>query len=135
VVEVYRHFRVPCFLRHQGDGDGGSKDLWNVGKFLSDYTALQPRRQPSSIGGCLYFVLFTFLRSVILTNSQTCEEGRLSSVMNSLPMIICENDIAMYPQECELFGIHMMWRKEHLWNLCVFCGVHLPNLVNLFLFL
>jgi hypothetical protein len=27
VVEVYRHFRVPCFLRHQGDGDGGSKDL------------------------------------------------------------------------------------------------------------
>jgi hypothetical protein len=29
-------------------GDGGSKDLWNVGKLLPDYTALQPRRQPSS---------------------------------------------------------------------------------------
>jgi hypothetical protein len=28
--------------------DGGSKDLWNAGKFLPDYTALQPRRQPSS---------------------------------------------------------------------------------------
>jgi hypothetical protein len=28
--------------------DGGSKDLWNVGKLLPDYTALQPRRQPSS---------------------------------------------------------------------------------------
>jgi hypothetical protein len=28
--------------------DGGSKDLWNVGKFLPDYTAQQPRRQPSS---------------------------------------------------------------------------------------
>jgi hypothetical protein len=23
--------------------DGGSKDLWNVGKLLPDYTALQPR--------------------------------------------------------------------------------------------
>jgi hypothetical protein len=29
--------------------DGGSKDLWNVGKLLPDYTALQPRRQPSSL--------------------------------------------------------------------------------------
>jgi hypothetical protein len=28
--------------------DGGSKDLWNVGKLLPDYMALQPRRQPSS---------------------------------------------------------------------------------------
>jgi hypothetical protein len=26
---------------HRPD-DGGSKDLWNVGKFLPDYTALQP---------------------------------------------------------------------------------------------
>jgi hypothetical protein len=28
--------------------DGGSKDLWNVGKLLLDHMALQPRRQPSS---------------------------------------------------------------------------------------
>jgi hypothetical protein len=28
--------------------DRGSKDLWNVGKLLPDYTALQPGRQPSS---------------------------------------------------------------------------------------
>jgi hypothetical protein len=34
-------------LTHCPD-DGGSKDLWNVGKLLPDYTALQPRRQPSS---------------------------------------------------------------------------------------
>jgi hypothetical protein len=27
--------------------DGGSKDLWNVGKLLPDYTVLQPRRQQS----------------------------------------------------------------------------------------
>jgi hypothetical protein len=37
LVEVYRRFRGPCCL-----------DLWNVGKLLPDYTALQPRRQPSS---------------------------------------------------------------------------------------
>jgi hypothetical protein len=28
--------------------NGGSKDLWNFVKLLPDYTALQPRRQPSS---------------------------------------------------------------------------------------
>jgi hypothetical protein len=28
--------------------DGDSKHLWNVGKFLSDYIAQQPRRQSSS---------------------------------------------------------------------------------------
>jgi hypothetical protein len=28
--------------------DGGGKHLWNVGKLLPDYTAQQPRRQPSS---------------------------------------------------------------------------------------
>jgi hypothetical protein len=27
--------------------DGGSKDLWNAGKLLPDYTVLQPRRQQS----------------------------------------------------------------------------------------
>jgi hypothetical protein len=30
-----------------GTDDRGSMDLWNVGKFLPDYTVLQPRRQPS----------------------------------------------------------------------------------------
>jgi hypothetical protein len=28
--------------------DGDSKELWNVDKLLPDYTALRPRRQPSS---------------------------------------------------------------------------------------
>jgi hypothetical protein len=40
LIELYRRFRGP--------DDGGSKDLWNVGKLLPDYRALQPRRQPSS---------------------------------------------------------------------------------------
>jgi hypothetical protein len=35
------------FCTHHHD-DGGSKVLWNVGEFLPDYTALRPRRQPSS---------------------------------------------------------------------------------------
>jgi hypothetical protein len=29
--------------------DGGSKHLWNIRKLPSDYTAQQPRRQPSSV--------------------------------------------------------------------------------------
>jgi hypothetical protein len=38
---------------HGGDyedrpDDGGSTDLWNVGKLIPVYTALQPRRQPPS---------------------------------------------------------------------------------------
>jgi hypothetical protein len=66
LVEVYQRFRGPFCLRHQGctvllprrqlytdqfthrPDDGGSKDLWNVGKFLPDYMVLQPRRQQSS---------------------------------------------------------------------------------------
>jgi hypothetical protein len=46
LVEINQRFRGPCCLVRPDDGD--SKDLWNVGKFLPDYTVLQPRRQPSS---------------------------------------------------------------------------------------
>jgi hypothetical protein len=42
LVEVYQRFRGPCCLNHQGYDDGpdngGSKDLWKVGKLLPDYT-------------------------------------------------------------------------------------------------
>jgi hypothetical protein len=58
-VEIYQRFRNPCCLRHQGDRKG----LWNVGKFLSDYTALQPsnRRQnfKSHTNPSLYNVIQT----------------------------------------------------------------------------
>jgi hypothetical protein len=47
LVEVYQRFRGTCCFHHQG-GNGGRKCLWNVGKLLPDYTALQPRRHPSS---------------------------------------------------------------------------------------
>jgi hypothetical protein len=53
LIEVYQRFKSPCCLHHQGvmthrRDDGGSKNHWNVGKLLPDYTALQPRRQPYS---------------------------------------------------------------------------------------
>jgi hypothetical protein len=56
LVEVYRRCRgapssgrrVSCTLLTRRPDDGGSKHLWNVGKLLPDYTAQQPRRQPSS---------------------------------------------------------------------------------------
>jgi hypothetical protein len=47
LVEVYRRFRGACCLHLQGPDDGGRKN-GNVGKFIPDYMALQPRRQPSS---------------------------------------------------------------------------------------
>jgi hypothetical protein len=56
LVEVYQRFNILAAsiisamrlrgLTHRPD-DGGSKDLWNTDKLLPDYTALQPRRQPS----------------------------------------------------------------------------------------
>jgi hypothetical protein len=40
--EVYQRLGGTWCLHHRPD-DGGSKDLWNVGKLLPGYTALQPR--------------------------------------------------------------------------------------------
>jgi hypothetical protein len=63
-------------LTHRPD-DGGSKDLWNVGELLPDYTALQPRRQPSLLSWLrhlnlcrknkLIFVYFNFLFKIKTT--------------------------------------------------------------------
>jgi hypothetical protein len=47
LLDVYRRFRGACCLHHQG-----SKDLWNIGKLLPDYSALQPRKQPSYYWPC-----------------------------------------------------------------------------------
>jgi hypothetical protein len=37
---------IPCTWHTHRPDDGGSKNLWNAGKLLPDYMALQPRRQP-----------------------------------------------------------------------------------------
>jgi hypothetical protein len=36
LVDVYHCFRGSCCLHHHRPDDGGSKDLWNVGKLLPD---------------------------------------------------------------------------------------------------
>jgi hypothetical protein len=54
LVEVYQRFRGPCCLHHQG----------HVGKLLPDYTALQPRRQPSCLNGWQSWLSFTCFLSV-----------------------------------------------------------------------
>jgi hypothetical protein len=41
---MYTRFRGTCCLQHQGPDDGGSTNLWNVGRQLL-YTAVHPRRQ------------------------------------------------------------------------------------------
>jgi hypothetical protein len=41
------------FGSHRPD-DRGSTDLLNVGKLMPEYTALQPRRQPSSVRVTLF---------------------------------------------------------------------------------
>jgi hypothetical protein len=48
LVEVYQRFRSLLPPSSRRPDDEGSKDLLNVGKLLPDYTAPQPRGQPSS---------------------------------------------------------------------------------------
>jgi hypothetical protein len=43
LVDTNQHFR-----RASGPDDGGSKFLWNISQYLSEYLAQDPRRQPSS---------------------------------------------------------------------------------------
>jgi hypothetical protein len=43
-IIVDRCFRGTCCLHHQGDDDGGSTYIWNIGRQLF-YTAVHPRRQ------------------------------------------------------------------------------------------
>jgi hypothetical protein len=58
---------------HRHD-EGGSKYLWNVGELLPDYTAQQPRRQPSSYSPpwelqiSLSFIMFTTRQTVFLNS-------------------------------------------------------------------
>jgi hypothetical protein len=67
LVELYQRFRGPCCRHHQGDD---VKGLWNVGKLLPNYTALQPRRQPSWYSfslwdGALNLILCIYKQKII----------------------------------------------------------------------
>jgi hypothetical protein len=76
-------------------GDGGSTDLWNVAKLIAVYTALQPRRQPSSISGrlcnemgsvgwgyCIHVLLGRFQsRHVVHKRTHKCCQACLNSLL------------------------------------------------------
>jgi hypothetical protein len=47
ICEFMNTLLLKVRLTHRPD-DGGSKNLWNVGKLLPDYTVQQPRRRSSS---------------------------------------------------------------------------------------
>jgi hypothetical protein len=53
--------------------DGGSTDLWTGGKLLPVYTALQPRRQPSSRNT-------QFVRKKMIFRMQTCVKFNLTAI-------------------------------------------------------
>jgi hypothetical protein len=55
LIEIYRRYSGAYCLHHNRSDDEGSMYLWNVGKFLPDYMAQHPRRQPS-LYLCLYWV-------------------------------------------------------------------------------
>jgi hypothetical protein len=48
IVHNRSHLLAASIIRAMNPDDGGSKHLWNVGKFLPDYTEQQPRRWSSS---------------------------------------------------------------------------------------
>jgi hypothetical protein len=64
--------------------DGGSKDFWNVGKLLPDYTALQPRRQQSSYSPTWEPQILLSLNSVLFAENETvpqvCSVARSHSI-------------------------------------------------------
>jgi hypothetical protein len=107
---------------HRPD-DGRSKDLWNVGKLLPDYTALQPRRQPSSSKYCirkgqtkqnvifygnLSFVFLVHAFSVFVTLSTTGHEevkcGPLRACLSAL-----STPIAAWDPLSELSVCGVLW--------------------------
>lgn len=53
LIRLQRRVVWQKFTNDQGDnrpGDGGNRDLWNLGRLLPDYTALQRRRRLPSSG-------------------------------------------------------------------------------------
>jgi hypothetical protein len=65
-------------LDHRPD-DGGSTDLWNVGKLIPVYRALQPRRRPSSVMVILWLSYFYALEKVSLNKLRNSEEEKQMS--------------------------------------------------------
>jgi hypothetical protein len=78
LIDVYRHFRGACCLHHQGSPWWWRQQhLWNDGKFLLDYMAQEPRRQPSQFR---WVYNYHFLRLSEYSVSKLLEWFRLNLV-------------------------------------------------------
>jgi hypothetical protein len=82
---------VLLMITHRPD-DGGSTDLWNVGKLLPDYTALQPRRQPSSYSPSWEPQI---LLNIVRAHYQTSMSNHASSraIWKETPVVMPTNNI------------------------------------------
>jgi hypothetical protein len=95
LVEVYRRFRGACCLHHQGgtyrpDNGGTSSTSKTSVNFQPDYTALQPRRQPSSYSPPW--------EPEILLNQKTCPRliaNQVCSVASRCVMILISHFYAL----------------------------------------
>jgi hypothetical protein len=71
LVWVSQHFRGLYGLHHQSNDDGGSPDLWNVGKLIPVYMVLQPGREPSPIMRLFFHKVSNIFNTVLPTLSKT----------------------------------------------------------------
>jgi hypothetical protein len=87
---------------HRPD-DGGSKDLWNAGKLLPYYMALQPRRQPSSIKNSNHIRnIVTFLRYSIFEqrNFWPTDVSNVSEQKSMTDKLSLGNILHLLAQQC-----------------------------------
>jgi hypothetical protein len=100
---------APCCLHHQGDewDDGGSKDLWNVGKLLPDYTALQPKRQPSSRNG------FFLSSPCNMSTPYVVLQGRLSHWGNATAIRTRKKSTTLNSWRVVIASWSRWWEKYH----------------------
>jgi hypothetical protein len=106
LVDVYWHFKGVCCLHQQGlhhPDDGGSKNLWNVGNLLPDYTAQQPKRQSLHI--CY---VFSYTPSIFHVRS-----------IQILQNFLSVSDICSFITQCiACFKSLMRGQRAMLWVLC-----------------
>jgi hypothetical protein len=118
LVWVHQHFRGLYCLHNQGDewpDDGGSTNLWNFGKLMPVYMALQPRRQSS-----VYFSSqdvngpgVYFFRSLLILLLMACWCGCIAIPVGFSPF---ESGLRFGHRACLIsFLLYMFCWQMHLW--------------------
>jgi hypothetical protein len=119
-------------LTHRPD-DGGSKDLWNVGKLLLDYTALQPGRQPSrllsfyrneSIRTWAYFLSFQIHSKIIFESSPIYSLGSFSFMYSDR---VC---IYIFNLNHTCYMSRPLYSNWFYYELLTVCGKNYPSLMS-----